>query len=101
MISDTNSFNICEVLLINPSANAFVFGDFNVHHKNWLTYSSGIDRPGDLCYNCSISNNLAQMINFPTLSLTLPPLGNSDHVVSVSTDFPSNSKWNAASSHSL
>ena len=23
-----------EVLLINPSANAFVFGDFNVHHKD-------------------------------------------------------------------
>ena len=28
--------NIDEVLSINPSANAFVFGDFNVHHKDWL-----------------------------------------------------------------
>ena len=28
------SFNIDEVLSINPSANVFVFGDFNVHHKD-------------------------------------------------------------------
>ena len=35
--------NINEVLSINPSANAFVFGDFNVHHKDWLTYSGGTD----------------------------------------------------------
>ena len=25
-----------------------------------------LDRPGELCYNCSISNNLTQMVNFPT-----------------------------------
>ena len=24
---------------------------FNIHHKNWLTYSEGIDRPGEFCYN--------------------------------------------------
>ena len=35
--------NIDEVLSINPSANVFVFGNFNVHHKDWLTYSSGTD----------------------------------------------------------
>ena len=29
--------NIDEVLLINPSANVFVFGDFSIHHKDWLT----------------------------------------------------------------
>ena len=39
-----------EVLSINPSANVFVFGDFNVHHKVWLTYSGGTDRSGELCY---------------------------------------------------
>ena len=54
--------------MINPSANVFVFGDFNVHHKDWLTYSCGTDQPG------------------------FPPLGNSDHVVSVSIDFPTNSQ---------
>ena len=45
------SSNIDEVLLISPSANMFVFGDFNAHHKDWLTYSGGTDRPGELCYN--------------------------------------------------
>ena len=29
---------------MKPSANVFFFGDFNVHHKDWLTYSGGIDR---------------------------------------------------------
>ena len=66
-IFDSVSSNIDEVLSINPSANVFVFGDFNVHHKDWLTYSGGTDRPGELCYNFSISSNLTPMVNFPTL----------------------------------
>ena len=45
---DSISFNIDEVLSINPSANKFFFGDFNIHHKNRLTYSGGTDRPVDL-----------------------------------------------------
>ena len=114
-VFDSISSNIDEVLSINPSANVFVFGDFNFHHKDSLTYSGGADRPGELCYNFSISNDLTQMVNFPTpipdydshnptpLDLLLssdasicsivafPPQGNSDHVVvSVSIDFPSN-----------
>ena len=44
MVFDSISSNIDEVLSINPSANVFVFGDFNVHHKDWLTYSGGTDR---------------------------------------------------------
>ena len=92
---------------------------FNVHHKDWLTYSGGTDRPGELCYNFSISNDLTQMVNFPTRipdcdshspalldlfissdasicsTMAFPPLGNSDHVVSVSIDFPINSRWDA------
>ena len=44
----------------------FVFGDFNVYHKDWLTCSGGTDRPGELCYNYSISNDLTQMVNSPT-----------------------------------
>ena len=66
MVFDSISSNIDEALSINPSANVFVFGDFNVHHKDWLTYSGGTDRPGELCYNFSISNDLTQMVNFPT-----------------------------------
>ena len=119
IIFDSISSNIDEVLSINPSP-VFVFGDFNVHHKNWLTYSSGTDRSGELCYNVSISNDLMQMVNFPTRipdcdshspalldlfissdasicsALAFPPLGNSDHVVvSAFIDFPSNSQQDA------
>ena len=114
-VFDSISSNIDEVLSINPAAN--VFGDFNVHHIDWLTYSGGTDRLGEFCYNYSISNDLTLMINFPTripdsdahspglLDLFLSSdasicsimafcqLGNPDHfVISVSTDFPSNTK---------
>ena len=58
---DSVSSNTNEVLSINPSANVFVFGDFNVHHKDWLTYSVRTDRSGELCCNFSISNNLTSM----------------------------------------
>ena len=111
------SSNIDEVLSINPSANVFVFRDFKVHRKDWLTYSGGTDRPGELCYNFYISSDLTQIVDFPTWipdgdshspalldfflssdasicsTMAFPPLGNSDHVVfSVSIDFPINSK---------
>ena len=89
-------------------------------HKDWLTYSRGTDRPGELCYNFFISNDLTQMVNFPTSIpdcdshspavlhvfiysnasicsiLAFSPLGNSDHVfVSIFIDFPINSKQDA------
>ena len=63
-VFDSISSNIDDVFSINPSAN--VFGDFNVHHRDWLTYSGGTDRAGELCYNFSISNDLTQIVNFPT-----------------------------------
>ena len=122
-VFDSISSNIDEVLSINPSA-VFVFGDFNVHHKDWLTYSGGTDRPGELCYNFSISNDLTQMFNFPTWipdcdshslalldlfrssdasicsAMVFPLLGNSDHVVvSVSIDLPTNSQQDAPFHH--
>ena len=53
-VFDSISSNIDEVLSINSSANMFVFEDVNIHHKEWLTYSGGSDRPGELSYNCSI-----------------------------------------------
>ena len=81
---------------------------------------SGTDRPGELCYNFSISNDLTQMVKFPTQitdcdshspalldfflssdasicsTMAFPPLGNSDHVVvSISVDFPTNSQQDA------
>ena len=54
------------ILSINPSANVFVIGDFSVNHKDWLTYSGRTDRLAELCYNFSISDELTQMVNFPT-----------------------------------
>ena len=59
-------FKIDEVLSITLSANVFTFGDFNFHQKDWLVYSGGTDRPGELFYNFSISNNFTQMVNFPS-----------------------------------
>ena len=66
MVFDSILSDIDEVLSISPSANVFVFGDFNVRHKDWLTCSGGTDRPGELCYNFSFSNDLTQIINIPT-----------------------------------
>ena len=51
-VFDSISFNIDEI--------------HNVHHKDWLTYSDGTDRPDELCYDFSISNNFTQMVNFST-----------------------------------
>ena len=65
MVFGSVSSNINEVLLINPSANVFVFGDSDIHHKDWLTYSGGTDRPGELCYSFSTSNDLTQIVTFP------------------------------------
>ena len=66
MVFDSISSSIDEVLSINPSGHVFVFGDFNIHHKDCVTSSGGTDRPGELCYNFSISNDLAQIVNFTT-----------------------------------
>ena len=55
IVFDSITSDIDEILLINPSANVFVFGDFNTHHKDQLTYSGGTDRPGELCSNFSIT----------------------------------------------
>ena len=83
-------------------------------------YSGATDRPSELCYKFSISNDLTQMVNFPTLipecdsdspaffyffissdasicsKMAFPQLGNFYHVVvSVFIGFPSSSKRDA------
>ena len=65
-VFDAISSNMDEVLSINLSAYVFVFRNFNAHCKDWLTYSSGTDRPGKFCNDFSISNDFTQIINFPT-----------------------------------
>ena len=117
MVFDSILSNIDGVLLINPSANVFVFEDFNVHHKHG---TGETDRPVELCYNFSISIDFTQVINFLTWipdcdshrpaffhlflssvdsicsAMAFPPWGNPDHVVvSVSIDFSSNSQRDA------
>ena len=114
------SSTIDEIFSISSSAKVFFFRDFKIHHKDWLSYIDGTDRPGKLCYNFSFSIDLTQIIYFPTrisdcdshspavldyfLSsnssicsiMDFPSLENSDHVVvSVPIDFPTNSKRNS------
>ena len=115
IVHDSISSNICEVLLINASV-MFVFENFIIHHRDWLTYSGGTERTGELCCNFPQMSLLRWLIS-PLVSLTVtlslvlqdlflssspstsstitfPPLGYSDHaVVSVSIDFPINSKY--------
>lgn len=60
------SLNILKILLINPDASLFIFRDSKIYDEDWLTYSVGIDAPGELCYIFSISNNLTQIVELPT-----------------------------------
>ena len=57
------SSSIDELLAIKPSANVFVFGNFNIHNNDWLIY---FGETGEFYYNFSVSNDLTQMVNFPT-----------------------------------
>jgi hypothetical protein len=51
---------------LHPSARIFVFGDFNVHHSDWLPHSHGTTSSGFEVFNFSISQSLTQLIDFPT-----------------------------------
>ena len=70
-VFDSISSNIDEVLSITLSANVFVFGDFNVHHKDWLIYSGGTDRPGNFCYKFSFSYLIVLLFWISFFLLTL------------------------------
>ena len=48
IVFDAISSNIDKIFSINTNTNVFVFGDFNVFHKDWLTYSGRTDKPGEL-----------------------------------------------------
>jgi len=114
---DSISNSIDNVLLNHPTANIFVFGDFNVHNRDWLKFSTNTDAPGNYVFDFAVSHALTQVVDFPAripdrndqspklldLFLTsdpenctpsvLAPLGNSDHVVvSVSIKLPNSSK---------
>ena len=122
-VFDAISSNTVDVLSINPSA-VFVFGDFNIIHKDWLTYSDGTDRPGGLCWSqMTLLRWLTLQIpdcnsHSPALldlfissdasicsTMAFPQLGSfhfvSHVVVSVSINFLTNSKGCPILSHSL
>ncbi|KAL7640504.1 UNVERIFIED_CONTAM: hypothetical protein RMT77_008779 [Armadillidium vulgare] len=101
------------ILSSSPFSEIIILGDFNVHHRQWLS-SSSHDPAGELAFNFSIQNNLEQLVHLPSripdrlgdepnildLFLTsypspytvkfFPPLGSSDHLlISVSNSISS------------
>ena len=106
---------------MNAYANVFFFGDFNVHHKDWLTYSGGIDRLVNSVIIFLSQVTLLRSVNFPIrvpdcdshscalldlfisfsasiyTTVAFPPFRNFNQVVvSVFIDFPSYSQWDAS-----
>ena len=103
-VLDSVSQSIDSALTLHPSANIFVFGDFNAHHREWLNHDRS-DAAGIHTHNFAISQSLHQTVDFVTripdrddhspslldLFLTSNPticqtssssaLGKSDHVV--------------------
>ena len=76
-VLDDISYNIDEILSINPSANAFVFGDFNAVHKVFLTGTLYCDShsPTLLDLFLSAGANICS-------TMALPPFETFDHVLS-------------------
>ncbi|KAL7640560.1 UNVERIFIED_CONTAM: hypothetical protein RMT77_008835 [Armadillidium vulgare] len=101
---DNLNSKIEHILSSSPFSEIIIFGDFNVHHRQWLS-SSSQDPAGELAFQFSIQNNLEQLVHLPTritdrlgdepnildLFLTsnpspytvklFPPLGSSDHLL--------------------
>ena len=93
MVFYSISSDIDEVLSINPSANAFAFVFTNdlTQMVNFPTWIPNCDSLSSALLDLFLSSDASI---FSTMAF--PPLGNSDHVVvSVSIDFPSNSQCNA------
>ncbi|MPC57641.1 hypothetical protein E2C01_051626 [Portunus trituberculatus] len=106
-----NSFNSVYRLLPFLLAGNAILGDFNVHHKLWLS-SPFTDHPGEPAFNFAILHDLEQLMQHPTsipdclgdtpsiihlflssnlsaYAVTLSsPLGSSDHNF-ISVSFPS------------
>ena len=99
------SSNIGKALILHPSANIMVCGDFNAHNTEWLGHSHTTDAAGVFCQEFVLAQDLTQIVDFPTCipdrvdhqpylpdlflcsnpdSCTVtshPPLGRSDHIV--------------------
>ena len=49
-----------------PAAEVAVFGDFNVHHSEWLVHSRNTDTPGQAAHAFAICHGLKQIVTSPT-----------------------------------
>ena len=54
-----------DILSSSPFSEIITFGAFNVHHRQWLSFSFH-DPAGELAFNFSIQNNLEQLVHLPT-----------------------------------
>lgn len=71
-VFDAISSYIDEFLSMNPCSSVSVFGDFDIHHKDWLTSFGGTDRPG--CWTLMIMSTKTILLRISTFlirSLTL------------------------------
>ena len=63
---DNISNSIDQAITLHPSANIYVCGDFNVHHKDWLPNHNLTDQAGRDAHAFAVSHDLTQMVNFIT-----------------------------------
>ena len=49
------------ILSNSPFSEIIILGDFNVHHRQWLS-SNSHDSAGELAFDFSIENNLEQLV---------------------------------------
>ena len=60
------SSNIGKALILQPSANIIVCGDFNAHNTEWLCYSPTTNVAGLFCQEFAMAPDLTQIVDFPT-----------------------------------
>ena len=60
------SSNIDKALILHPSANIMVCGDFNAHNTKWLGHSHTTDAAGVFCQEFALAQDLTQIVDFPT-----------------------------------
>ena len=53
-------------LVLQPSANIIVYGDFNAHDTEWLCHTHTADVAGLFCQEFAMAQDLTQIVDFPT-----------------------------------
>ena len=60
------SSNIDKALILQPSANIMVCGDFNTLDTKWLCHSHTTDVVHLFCQGFAMAQDLTQIVDFPT-----------------------------------